>query len=589
MSLKHRIMNSLTLVCTISCVICIAYCIPVPVNPTAASYRLDDVSSNLLFKFIASLYGGEYPSYKFNGSDECDACKKIVGSIITDASDKKTFDEVLRGIVTQSCIGILNIRKYDGKAMCPNIIELYGPIIWYSVVNSEFSADEICQFLLICPKQERNVSYIPQTPLRSASPLKQPKSVDLSESDSTGTVIRFIHISDFHLDPHFTEGAPSTCNFFLCCYVSMTGTNPAGVYGAYGCDLPVTTAKFVLHHLATLRDIDFVLYGGDNPPHDLWVETEQSQMDVEISVIHMFKKYLPNTPIYPVLGNHDSYPESEYLQSLYTNLTETLSRLWSSLAPFPASALKSIGYGGYYTLMLKPKLRLISYNSDYGYIYNFYALLNHKNNAYAEHTKWLQDTLAQAKKNGEKVLLTAHVPPGITTTSEEYGKWFTNITVPYSDIIVGQLFGHTHQDHFKVVQLNGKAVSSVLITPSVTTFAHQNPSFRVYSMNSTTFEIIDYEQYFLNLTKANSLAKQGKTPQFELNYSARKLYRMKDLSPDSWLDLANRFKTNSTLLLQYVDNMYARSKVPSCSTECKKVTICECENTDPHEAIKCLL
>ena len=582
-------MNSLTLVCTISCVICIAYSIPVPVHPPAASYRLDDVSSNLLFKFISSLYDGKYPSYQLNSSAECDACKKIVGSIITDAASKKVFDEVLRGIGTQFCIEILDIRKYDGKAMCPNIIELYGPIIWYSIVNSELSAEKICQLLFICPKQERNVSCIPQTPLRPASLLKEPTSVHLSDPDSTDTVIRFVHISDVHLDPHFKEGAPSTCNFLLCCHESMTGTNPAGMYGAYGCDLPVTTANFVLHHLATLQDIDFVLYGGDNPPHDVWIETEQSQMDIETTVVNMFKKNFPNTPVYPVLGNHESYPESEYLQDFYTNLTETLSRLWSSLAPFPASALKSIGYGGYYTLMLKPKLRLIAYNSDYGYIFNFYTLLNHKNHAFVEHTKWLRDTLAQAKKNGEKVLLAAHVPPGITSTSEEYGKWFTDITVPYSDIIVGQLFGHTHQDHFKVVQHNGKAISSVLISPSVTTFVHQNPSYRIYSMNSTTFEIIDYEQYFLNLTKANSLAKQGKTPQFELNYSAKKLYGMKDLSPDSWLDLANRFKTNSTLLLQYVDNMFARSKVPSCSTECKKVTICECENSDPYEAMICSL
>ena len=294
--------------------------------------------------------------------------------------------------------------------MCPNITEFYGPIIWYSIVNSEFSAEKVCQYLHICPKQERDVSRIPQTPLESDSLLKNPTPVGLFESDSTGTVIRFVHISDFHLDPNFKEGAPSTCNFFLCCHDTMTGNNPAGMYGAYGCDLPVTTANLVLNHLATLKDIDFVLYGGDNPPHDLWAETYQSQMDIETSVISMFKKHYPNTPFYPVLGNHESYPESEYLQDLYTNLTETLSRLWSPLAPFPASALKTIGHGGYYTLMLKPKLRLICYNSDYGYLLNFYTLLNHKNHAYVEHTKWLQDTLAQAKKNGEKVLLAAHVP-----------------------------------------------------------------------------------------------------------------------------------------------------------------------------------
>ncbi|KAI6654603.1 hypothetical protein LOD99_999 [Oopsacas minuta] len=367
----------------------------------------------------------------------------------------------------------------------------------------------------------------------------------------------------------------------------MTGSNPAGKYGAYGCDLPMTTANLVLNRLGTLPGIDFVVYGGDNPPHDMWAETEESQMVVEALVIKMFKENFPNTSIYPVLGNHESYPESEYLQSLYMNQTEALARMWSTWAHFPDSAIKSMGHGGYYSVIIKPKLRLIAYNSDYGYLFNFYALLNHKNPAYEEHTKWLHNTLTYAKNNGEKVLLVAHVPPGIGTTSAEYGEWFINATKPFSDIIVGQLFGHTHQDHFKVVQQNGKPFGSILITPSITTFAHQNPSFRIYSMDPTTYEILDYEQYFLNLTKANVIAKEGKTPQFELNYSAKKLYGMKDLSPDSWWSLVNRFKTNSTLLLKYVDNVYARSKVPSCDANCKKMTICECEYTNYLDAEEC--
>ena len=578
--------------CAVLCLFCFAFCIPIPSRSAADEhgYRLNEPGKEWLLRLLASLSGGELEGREnspflalekasLNNSVECDVCKTIVDFLITDASSRKVFDDDLLNYMTEGCIEILK-SAYNANAMCPNMTKFYGPIIWYSVVESGLSAEKICQHLYACPKKSANIRQVNQPLLTPGHSLK-------SNAKSKSSIIKFIHISDFHLDIDFKKGAPSKCDYFLCCRESMTGSHPAGPYGAYGCDLPNTTANLVLDHLKTLQDIDFVVYGGDNPPHDLWLETEQSQMNVESIVINMFKKYFPKTPIYPVLGNHESYPESEYLQSLYGNLTESLARMWRLWAPFPDAAIKTIGLGGYYTLMLKPKLRLVSYNSDYGYAYNFYALLNHKNPAYTLHTQWLQDTLATAKRNGEKVLLVAHVPPGIASSTFEYGDWFVNVTLPYSDIIVGQLFGHTHQDHFKVVQHGGKTLGSVLITPSVTTFAHQNPSFRIYSMDASTYALLDYDQYFLNITEANELAKEGKTPKFEFNYSAKSLYGLKDLSADSWLDLANRFKSNSTLFLQYVDNMYARSKPPSCDANCKKRVICQCEYASLSDALEC--
>ena len=43
----------------------------------------------------------------------------------------------------------------------------------------------------------------------------------------------------------------------------------------------------------------------------------------------------------------------------------------------------------------------------------------------------------------------------------------------------------------------------VLIAPSVTPRPFINPSFRIFTMNASTFELTDYQQYHLNLTKAN--------------------------------------------------------------------------------------
>lgn len=47
----------------------------------------------------------------------------------------------------------------------------------------------------------------------------------------------------------------------------------------------------------------------------------------------------------------------------------------------------------------------------------------------------------------------------------------------------------------------------VLIAPSATTFGHINPSFRIYTMDTSTMTLLGYEQYYLNVTLANGEIK----------------------------------------------------------------------------------
>lgn len=43
----------------------------------------------------------------------------------------------------------------------------------------------------------------------------------------------------------------------------------------------------------------------------------------------------------------------------------------------------------------------------------------------------------------------------------------------------------------------------IFISPSVTTYGKVNPGFRVYHLEPRTFRLLDYEQYYLNITAAN--------------------------------------------------------------------------------------
>ena len=45
-----------------------------------------------------------------------------------------------------------------------------------------------------------------------------------------------------------------------------------------------------------------------------------------------------------------------------------MAEYWQTLVPLPQSALETIRDGAYYTLLLQDKLRLLSFNSDYGWV-----------------------------------------------------------------------------------------------------------------------------------------------------------------------------------------------------------------------------
>ena len=43
-----------------------------------------------------------------------------------------------------------------------------------------------------------------------------------------------------------------------------------------------------------------------------------------------------------------------------------MANYWSDLIPLPQSAIDTIIDGAYYTILVQDKLRILSFNSDYG-------------------------------------------------------------------------------------------------------------------------------------------------------------------------------------------------------------------------------
>ena len=55
-----------------------------------------------------------------------------------------------------------------------------------------------------------------------------------------------------------------------------------------------------------------------------------------------------------------------HLSLALQELNKKMADYWKQLAPLPQSALDTIADGAYYTTLIQDKLRVLSFNSDYG-------------------------------------------------------------------------------------------------------------------------------------------------------------------------------------------------------------------------------
>jgi sphingomyelin phosphodiesterase len=92
----------------------------------------------------------------------------------------------------------------------------------------------------------------------------------------------------------------------------------AGYWGDYHCDLPARTMQSMFDYIDDNIDelgVDFITWLGDNGAHSLWKyskeETAEYSKNVTLSLKESLKKH-PQVEVYPVFGNHDTWPADMY-------------------------------------------------------------------------------------------------------------------------------------------------------------------------------------------------------------------------------------------------------------------------------------
>eukprot|EP01133_Synstelium_polycarpum_P007514 gene7514-8792_t len=521
----------------------------------------------------------------------CDLCTLGAGILDEFLERNATTEEVISGTI-EACTA-LKIEQHEvvciqpPGTVCVGIMNAYVPIIYNVLIVTDLTPAGLCDKLRFCTAnsyhgQDSGSGYdsamISSIVAKAATP--KPTYEDLSKQQPmlnqpfTGTGY-ILHLADIHFDASYKVGSNPNCGRPLCC---RDGTGDAGVFGHYLCDIPLNTVNLVFEEIVrvseTIMPISMVVWTGDNPPHDVWMQSEQKQVSATEVLTQVVQKYFPTTPVFPSIGNHEAFPADQFILPEKQWLLDSLNQLW---APFlPADQLATVQKAGYYTLLVQPGLRVISLNTQDADMINFYNyLVNSNQNIPNNQTDWFINTLEQAETNNEKVIIIGHIPCTLKSASIDYWCEIYQSTVErFTDIISAQFYGHTHYDQlvvFSDVATHTKPTGMNYVAPSMTTYQDHEPGFRIYEYNFDTAQVTNFYQFHTNLSDANLSGNMT----FSLAYSAKELYDMPDLSPASWWNLANSFKTNSTQFDNYYKHIANAPQPAPCNKECQAKWTCE--------------
>ena len=114
-------------------------------------------------------------------------------------------------------------------------------------------------------------------------------------------------------DPSYTVGLEADCGEPLCCRPPnpVATRRAAGTFGDFNCDAPRSLLVDMYDYAANragLPPIDYVLWTGDIPPHDVWESSRPSYTALMEDQAQLLADYFPNAIVLGAAGNHESAP-----------------------------------------------------------------------------------------------------------------------------------------------------------------------------------------------------------------------------------------------------------------------------------------
>lgn len=403
---------------------------------------------------------------------------------------------------------------------------------------------------------------------------------DNIEQSDVGVILS---LADFHFDPFYdpklfpalVEAPPTE-------WTRIFESSQVSGYGEYGKDSNYNLVVSALKYAArTAPEADFVLLAGDWLVHgfsDSYYQYAGNRdprglyefIDKTITFLtQRIREQFPRIPIYPALGNVDSYcgdyelqPKAEFLRRT-ANTWKDLLRNRNDEQPF----MQTFPTGGYYTARApgSSKHRVVVLNTVFFSTDYRNQCGDPKDDPGGDQLNWLALQLKNAAAKGEKIWLLYHIPYGIAaydsvlatggnTVEKVVSLWqpgymekFLILLDQYRDTIAAMLAGHTHMDYFRMgFGEIGRSSAFLLVTPGISPIFGNNPGLRVLSYDRKAFSLLDYTTYRLDLAV-------GPSVDWKVEYSFSRTYRLFPISATGLETLSRSLKDDAQTRATYID------------------------------------
>ena len=231
-----------------------------------------------------------------------------------------------------------------------------------------------------------------------------------------------------------------------------------------------------------------------------------------------------------------------------------IGQAWARWLPESASATLS-PFDYYSAPVPRHNLRIFALSTNLHCEGNFWLWAGETD--FASMLDWLEKALLDAENAGEMVYIVGHHPALSTTTY--FGERLYELSVRFNHTIAAMFYGHTHRDSIGVATNfeTGEPMFPMLVPGAVNPFQGNNPSFRVMKVHPETYDVLDYDQYRVDLSEQRLLNNVdiSATPSWNLAYSARQEYGLHSLRAEDIslmlkvaiagdLSLVSRLKSN---------------------------------------------
>ena len=543
-----------------------------------------------------------------NGASNCTRCQAALAVA-------KRVAQIAPTRVPDLLVTLCKQFKFSSNATCQNnyAATSFGAIWTQVLVFADVTGLDgryICNDLskTFCPVP--TVSQLDTTNL-----FPKPKPAHASSPKASGERVKVLHLSDFHLDPRYEVASEANCTSGLCCRTNVHASGltlpeielPAPLYGAFQCDTPYYLGLAALQSIGpltgTTKDSPFAwtIYTGDLVSHDSQNQLSRAYVEyTEYSVYSMFREYI-GSPVFPVLGNHDSNPEAidaphsepDGLGQQFSWNYDHVAALWQQNGWINSTIAQEarLHYGAY-SVKNQYGLRIITLNTDFWYRSNFLNYYNTSNPDVSGMQAFLIQELQGAEDAGERVWIIGHVLTGWDGSNPlpNPTDLFYQIVDRYSPhVIANVFFGHTHEDQFMIYYANNasdissakNALTTGWIGPSVTPLTNLNSGFRMYEVDTGSFDVYDAYTWYSDVSSFPDLNTSSTGPTYRFEYSTREAYEIgwpddAPLNATYWHAVTEAMEKDIGLVSKF-NTFEGKSSVmtPNCTNEaCAQAKIC---------------